>query len=55
MPEYRAYPIKDNHVVGVPEIVVADDDQQAVEQAKQLMSGGDIELWEGARLVTRVS
>ena len=51
MPEYRAYRIKDNHVDGVAEIVVADDDQAAIEQAKQLTNGHNIELWVGPRFV----
>ena len=51
MPEYRAYRIKDEHVAGVPDIVVADNDQEAIDEAKRLTNGHDIELWNGARFV----
>jgi hypothetical protein len=51
MPEYRAYHLKNNHIVGPPNVIVADDDQQAIEQAKKLIDGHDIELWTGARFV----
>jgi hypothetical protein len=51
MPEYRAYRIKNNHVAGIPDVVVADNDQEAIERAKQLTNGHDVELWEGSRFV----
>jgi hypothetical protein len=54
MPEYRAYRIKNDQIAGVPEIVVADDDRAAIEQARQLTNGHDVELWEGGRFVIGV-
>jgi hypothetical protein len=51
MAEYRVYRVKDNHISGPPSIIVADDDQHAIEQAKQLVDGYDIELWDGPRFV----
>jgi hypothetical protein len=51
MPAYRAYPLKDNHVAGPPNIIVADSDHDAIEQAKQLVDGHDVELWDGPRFV----
>ena len=51
MPDYRAYLIKRGHIEGPPNIVVADTDQEAIDQAKQLVDGHDVELWERARFV----
>jgi hypothetical protein len=51
MPDYRAYKIKNDHVDGVPTTITCDDDQQAIEAAKALADGHDVELWEGARFV----
>jgi hypothetical protein len=51
MPDYRAYKIKNDHVDGVPTIITCDSDQQAIDAAKALADGHDVELWEGARFV----
>jgi hypothetical protein len=51
MPEYRAYQIKNNHVAGAPIIITCDGDREAIQQAKKLMDGHDIELWDGPRFV----
>jgi hypothetical protein len=51
MAEYRAYRIKDGRISTPPNIIVADDDKRAIEQAKQLVDGADIELWDRARFV----
>lgn len=51
MPDYRAYKIKNDHVDGAPTIITCDDDQKAIEAAKTLSDGHDVELWEGARFV----
>ena len=49
MPEYRAYLIgPDGHIVKRIELVCADD-ETAKEQAKALVDGHDIELWQEAR------
>jgi hypothetical protein len=50
-PDYRAYKIKNDHVTGVPAIITCDTDQQAIEAAKTMADGHDIELWDGARFV----
>jgi hypothetical protein len=56
MPDYRAYIVK-----GPFDSIRTDflhnhpDDTTAIEAAKQLVDGHDIELWCGARLVTRIS
>jgi hypothetical protein len=51
MPDYRAYRIKNNRVDGVPTVIACDSDQEAIQQARKLMDGHDIELWEGPRFV----
>jgi hypothetical protein len=51
MADYRAYRIKDDHVAGMPDIVVADNDEEAIGQAKGLTNGHDVELWAGPRFV----
>jgi hypothetical protein len=51
MPDYRAYKIKNDHVAGVPTIITCDSDEQAIEAAKVLADGHDIELWDGPRFV----
>jgi hypothetical protein len=51
MPDYRAYRIKNNRVAEVPTVITCDTDQEAIEQAKKLQDGHDVELWEGRRFV----
>jgi len=53
--EYRAYVVgSDGHFIGFEALVCADD-AEAVEKAKRLVDRYDIELWSGARLVTRLA
>jgi hypothetical protein len=53
MPEYRAYKIgHDGRFFGAVELVCADD-AEAMEQAKQLVDGHDIELWQLDRMVAK--
>jgi hypothetical protein len=54
MPEYRIYRIKDHRIDGPPKLIVAHSDAEAVEQAKPLMGGLDIEIWEGPRFVRAI-
>jgi hypothetical protein len=55
MPEYRAYSITgDNHIDQAAIVITADDDDQAIQLALPLVNGHDVELWEGARRVTRL-
>ena len=52
MPYYRFYTIhKDGHVKGPPRDHDAPDDLAAVQAAKQLQDGHDIEIWQGPRVV----
>ena len=49
MPDYRIYAMtKDNHIVGVPQIIACDHDHEAISKAEQLVEGKDVELWDGA-------
>ena len=43
-----------NKIAGPPEEVICDDDRQAIQHAKQLLGGHDVEVWQGARVVTRL-
>ena len=61
MPYYRAYPVASQPTegpatyAGVPPFVIeADSDGAAIEAAKQLREGRDLELWEGARFVRAI-
>jgi hypothetical protein len=54
MPYYRAYILNaEDHFVSHEELV-CDCDSQAVEQAKRLVDGHDVELWNGERLIIRL-
>jgi hypothetical protein len=55
MAEYRAYIVGiDGHIVGFQALVCADD-VEAINEARRLVDGHDIELWSGARLVIRLN
>ena len=54
MAEYRVYTVGlDGHFIGF-EALVSVDDTQAIDKAKRLVNGHDIELWSGARFVIRL-
>jgi hypothetical protein len=53
--EYRAYTVgRDGHFIG-SEPLICDDDAEAIERAKRLVDGHDVELWSGVRLVIRLN
>jgi hypothetical protein len=55
MAEYRAYFVgSDGHFTGFTAILCRDDNE-AIEQAKEFLDDHSIELWCGARFVTRIS
>jgi hypothetical protein len=55
VPAYRLYAIKDaNRVASRPTVVECPTDADAIEKAKTLINGLDIEIWDGARAVTRL-
>jgi hypothetical protein len=54
MPYYRAYIIgQDGHVIEAINLDRADD-AAAVESAKQIVNGHDVEVWQQDRMVTRL-
>jgi hypothetical protein len=54
MLEYRAYIVgHDGHFIGY-EALVSPDDANAIEEAKRLVGGHDVELWSGPRLVAKL-
>jgi hypothetical protein len=56
MPDYRAYVVGiDGHFVRVEFLHSHPDDAAAIEAAKQLVDGHDIELWDRDRFVGRYS
>jgi hypothetical protein len=55
MAEYRAYTVgSDGHFVGY-EPMVCESDSEAIEKAKRLVIGHDVELWSGDRFVVLIS
>jgi hypothetical protein len=53
--EYRAYTVgTDGHFIGFEPLVCADDGE-AIDRAKRLVDGHDIELWNGPRFLMRLS
>jgi hypothetical protein len=55
MPEYRACMLgRDGHIHDF-EPIVCDDDEGAIVAAKRLVDGCDVELWQGARLITTLT
>ena len=54
MADYRAYTVgPDGHFVGY-EPLVCGSDKEAIEQAKRLVDGHDLELWSGDRFIVRL-
>jgi hypothetical protein len=55
MTQYRVYPIDGKgHIVDAPNVVTCGTDREAIEQARALVSScHDVELWDGARRVSR--
>jgi hypothetical protein len=53
--EYRAYTVgSDGHFVDFAALVCADD-AEAIDKAKRLVDGHDVELWNRGRLVIRLA
>lgn len=55
MPEYRAYVLSDDGHIQSFEPIVCDDDDTAIATAKRLVNGQDVELWQGCRMITKLS
>jgi hypothetical protein len=55
MPEYRIYKLlRANEIAGPPIEVECASDQEAVAEAKKPINGIDLEIWQGARVITRL-
>ena len=55
MQEYRIYTLlSGNKVAGPPTKIECSSDEEAISQAKKFLNGLDIEVWQGARLITRL-
>jgi hypothetical protein len=52
---YRAYSLgRDGHFHGLPRVIEADSDDEALTVARQYVDGYDIEVWEGQRRVAKL-
>jgi hypothetical protein len=52
MSDYRFYPIKeDGHIAGPAVEQDCPNDDEALKEAKRLVNGRDIEVWQSTRLV----
>jgi hypothetical protein len=54
MPDYRIYLFKDGRLTAPAKVIACQSDKAAIEHAKKLVDGHDIEVWQGARPVTRL-
>jgi hypothetical protein len=52
--DYRLYGLDGVNKVSTGEWFEAEDDETAVEVAKNMMDGHDCELWQGKRFVSRI-
>lgn len=55
MQAYRFYTLKNgNRIVAPPDVIECASDQEAIDEAKKSLDGFDVEIWQGARIVTRL-
>jgi len=55
MVEYRVYTVdQDGHILKSTPLI-CDDDNQAMQQARQICKGDTVEIWSGDRFVARVT
>ena len=55
MADYRFYTLENgNRIGGPPAILQCKSDQEAIAEARKLLDGHDIEVWQAARVVTRL-
>jgi hypothetical protein len=54
MNNYRVVPVDDAGKLGRPRNFACANDQDAIVWAKQLVSETSVELWSGARFITRL-
>jgi hypothetical protein len=56
MPAYRLYKLTDsNRIAGPPAMIECDSDAEVIAKAKAMLGGLDIEIWDGQRVVARLS
>jgi hypothetical protein len=56
MSNYRIYSVtKRGHIESPPVIIDCDDEQAAIERARAIRNGSDLEVWEGKRRVAVLS
>ena len=55
MHHYRIYKMAgDKRIPGPPQVFTCSDDEEAISKVKQVLDGQDIEVWQGAHLVSRL-
>jgi hypothetical protein len=54
MPMYRIYTVEGGHVRKPPQVIECLNDEAAVKEAKQLLNGKLIGVWEKARCIVRL-
>ena len=55
MGAYRAYPVQADGRLADVHYIDAANDQNAIEKARQLVDGGDVELWRQDRFIGRIT
>jgi hypothetical protein len=56
MPAYRLFRLRDAHrIAGPSAIVECESDAEVIAKAKAMLDGLDIEIWDDARMVARLS
>ena len=55
MPDYKLYRMGDDGHIKARVDIEARDDLDALEQAQKICGPDEIEVWEGARFITRVT
>jgi hypothetical protein len=54
MRAYLIYSLEDWHIHNPPAVVECQDDETAIERARQLVDGRPLEVWESSRLIARL-
>jgi hypothetical protein len=56
VPAYRLYKLRDkDRIVGSPVVMECEADAEVIAQAEAMLDGLDIEVWDGPRVVVRLS
>ena len=54
MRSYRIYFLTEDHEVGQPSVIEAADDGDAIQRAKLLLDGHDLEVWDDKELLATI-